>query len=101
MADTRVKRARRSFTEDYKNVAVRLIFDEGKTIVGVARDLGLAESSLRNWVDTRRADSNRGKTALTNAEREELVRLREELRVVQEEREILKQAALFFAKQSR
>ena len=48
-----------------------------------------------------RADRTQGKTGLTTAEREELTRLRKELRVVQEEREILKKAVAFFAKQSR
>jgi len=99
MADTKAKRTRRSFTEDYKTAAVRLVLDEGKTVAAVARDLGLTESSLRNWVA--RADRTKGKTGLTTAEREELVRLRKELRIVQEEREILKKAAAFFAKQSR
>ena len=67
----------------------------------MARDLGLTESSLRKWVEHARADRTKGKTGLTTAEREELVRLRKELRIVQEEREILKKAAAFFAKQSR
>ena len=101
MADTKAKRTRRSFTEDYKTGAVRLVLDEGKTVAAVARDLGLTESSLRNWVEHGRADRTKGKTGLTSAEREELVRLRKELRIVQEEREILKKAAAFFAKQSR
>ena len=78
-----------------------MVLDEGKTVAGVARDLGLTESSLRNWVEHSRADRTKGKTGLTTAEREELVRLRKELRIVQEEREILKKAAAFFAKQSR
>ena len=47
------------------------------------------------------ADRTKGRTGLTTAEREELTRLRKELRIVQEEREILKKAAAFFAKQSR
>jgi transposase len=101
MTDTKAKRPRRSFTEDYKTGAVRLVLDEGKTVAAVARDLGLTESSLRNWVEHARADRTKGKTGLTSAEREELVRLRKELRIVQEEREILKKAAAFFAKQSR
>ena len=101
MADTKAKRPRRSFTEEYKTGAVRLVLDEGKPVAAVARDLGLTESSLRNWVEHARADRTNGKTGLTSAEREELVRLRKELRIVQEEREILKKAAAFFAKQSR
>jgi transposase len=101
MAETKAKRTRRSFTEDYKMGAVRLVLDEGQTVAAVARDLGLTESSLRNWVEHARADRTKGKTGLTTAEREELARLRKELRIVQEEREILKKAAAFFAKQSR
>ena|SRR5579864_9060638 len=101
MADKKAKRTRRSFTDEYKTGAVRLVLDEGKTVAAAARDLGLTESSLRNWVEQARADRTHGKTGLTTAEREELARLRKELRIVQEEREILKKAAAFFAKQSR
>ena len=96
MADKKTGRTRRSSTEDYKAGAVRLVLDEGKTVAAVARDLGLTESSLRNWVEHARADRTKGKTGLTTAEREELARLRKELRIVQEEREIQKKAAAFF-----
>ena len=81
--------------------AVRLVLDEGKTIGAVARELDLTPSSLGNWVRHAQADRTKGRTGLTTAEREEIARLRKELRVVQEEREILKKAAAFFAKQSR
>lgn len=101
MSDPKGKRPRRSFTDDYKAGAVRLVLDEGQTVAAAAHDLGLTESSLRNWVEHARADRTKGKTGLTTAEREELARLRKELRVVKEEREILKKAAAFFAKQSR
>ena len=101
MTDSKARRTRRSFTEDYKAGAVRLVLDEGQTVAAAARDLGLTESSLRNWVEQARADRTKGKKGLTTAEREELLRLRKELRIVQEEREILKKAAAFFAKQSR
>ena len=101
MPETKRKRTRRSFTDEFKAGAVRLVLDEGKSVATAARDLGLTESSLRNWVEQARADRTHGKTGLTTAEREELARLRKELRIVQEEREILKKAAAFFAKQSR
>ena len=101
MSETRRKRTRRSFTDEFKAGAIRLVLEEGKTVGAAARDLDLTESSLRNWVEQARADRTKGKTGLMTAEREELVRLRKELRVVQEEREILKKAAAFFAKQSR
>jgi transposase len=101
MADRRPRRTRRSFTDDYKAGAVRLVLDEGKTVAAAARDLGLTESSLRNWVDQARADRTHGKTGLTTAEREELARLRKENRILHEEREILRKAAAFFAKERR
>jgi transposase len=75
--------------------------DEGKTIGAVARELDLTPSSLTTWVKHARADRTNGKTGLTTAEREELARLRKENRILQEERDILKKAAAFFAKQSR
>ena len=101
MPDTKPRRTRRSFTDDFKAGAIRLVLDEGQSVAAAARDLGLTESSLRNWVEHARADRTNGKTGLTTAEREELTRLRKENRVLQEERDILKKAAAFFAKQSR
>jgi transposase len=95
------RRPRRHFTDEYKASAVRLVIDEGKTVGAVARDLDLTETALRCWVERARADRSRGKTGLTTAEREELTRLRKEVRVLTEEREILKKAAAFFAKQNR
>ena len=78
------------------------MLDEGKTVGAVARDLDLTPSSLRNWVEQAPADRTKGKTGLTTAEREELARLRKENRgSLAEERDILKKAAAFFAKQSR
>jgi transposase len=67
----------------------------------VAKDLDLTESALRNWV--READGGKGKEpadALTTAEREELVRLRKEVRHLEMERDFLKKAAAFFAKET-
>ena len=95
------RRPRRKYTDEFKAQTVRLVLDEGKSVAAVARDLELTESSLRNWVEQARADRTHGKTGLTTAEREELARLRKQNRVLQEEREILKKAAAFFAKQSR
>ena len=101
MAETKRKRSRRSFTDEFKANAVRLVLDEGKSVGAAARDLDLTESALRNWVERARADRTGGKTGLTTAEREELARLRKENRILQEEREILKKAAAFFAKERR
>jgi transposase len=60
MADSKSRRTRRSFTDDYKAGAVRLVLDEGKTVAAAARDLGLTESSLRNWVEQARAIGPKG-----------------------------------------
>jgi len=95
----RQKRPRRSFTDEFKAGAVRLVLDEGKTIPQVARDLDLTQSALRTWVERARADRTKGKTGLTSEERAELARLRKEVRELRMEREILKKAAAFFAKE--
>lgn len=100
MADT-PKRPRRQFTDEFKAGAVRLVLEEGKTVGAAARDLDLTETALREWVKRAQADRTKGRTGLTTAEREELARLRKELRVVTEERDILKKATAFFAKQNR
>lgn len=101
MTDTPKRRPRRQFTDEFKASAVRLVLDEGKTVGAAARDLDLTETALRDWVKRARADRTQGRTGLTTAEREELARLRKENRILQEERDILKKAAAFFAKQSR
>ena len=95
------RRARRQFSEEFRIGAVRLILDEGKTVGAVARELDLTPSALAGWVRAGQAERTQGKSGLMKEDREELVRLRKELRIVQEEREILKKAAAYFAKQSR
>lgn len=101
MADAKRRRSRRRFTDEFKQQAVRLVLDEGKSVSAVARELDLVASALGNWVKHAQADRSKGRTGLTTAEREELVRLRKALRIAEEERDILKKATAFFAKQSR
>jgi transposase len=91
------RRPRRRFDNEFKEQAVRLVLDEGKTVGAVARDLDLTETALREWVKRAQADRTHGRTGLTTAEREELARLRKENRQLRLEREILKNAAAFFA----
>ena len=95
------RRRRRQFDTEFKEQAVRLVLDDGKSVGAVARDLDLTETALRDWVKRAQADRTKGRTGLTTAEREELARLRRENRILQEEREILKKAAAFFAKHQR
>jgi len=101
MAESQSRRPRRRFTDEFKQQAVRLVLDKGKGVTAVARELDLVPSALAQWVKQARADRSKGRTGLTTAEREELARLRKENRILQEEREILKKAAAFFAKHQR
>src|SRR5262245_18520862 len=91
MADRKPKRARRTFTEEFKAGAVRLVLDDGISVSAAARGVDLTESSLRNWVERTRADRGKGKPGmLTTAEREELGRLRRDVRELRMERDVLK-----------
>ena len=90
MAEERTPpRPRRSFTDEFKASAVQHVLEGGKTVPQVARDLDLTESPLRGWVEQARADTGMGKPgALTSSEREELTRLRKEVRELRTDREI-------------
>ena len=101
MGSGKGRRTRRQFSEEFKEGAVRLVLDEGKTVGAVARELDLTASALSLWVRHARAERTQGKSGLMKEEREELARLRKEVRILAEERDILKKAAAFFAKQSR
>jgi transposase len=84
---------------EFRREAVELLRRSGKTVPRLASELGVSPQSLRNW--SRQIDVDEGKASgLTSDEREELRRLRRELRTVTEEREILKKAAAFFARES-
>jgi transposase len=95
------KRPRRQFTDEFRAGAVRLVLEEGRAIAEVARDLDLHRNSLRLWVKQARVDRGQGPTgALTSSEKEELQQLRRENRRLKMERDILKKAAAFFAKEN-
>jgi transposase len=95
------KRPRRSFTDEFKAGAVRLVLEEGKTVPQVARDLDVSASVVRIWVERARADRGKGKPGvLTSAERQELADLRKEVRTLRMQRDILKKAAAFFANEN-
>ena len=100
MATGSKKRVRRSFTEEFKAGAVRLVLNEGKTVSQVGRDLDVSQSVVGNWVKQARADRSNGKTGLTTEERSELVKLRREVRELRLQRDLLKKAAAFFARES-
>jgi Transposase and inactivated derivatives len=92
------RRQRRKFTPEFKARTVELIRTSGKPIAQVCRELDLTETAVRRWVDQAQIDAGE-REGLTSKEREELARLRRENRVLREEREILRKAAAFFAKQ--
>ena len=95
------KGKRRAFTNEFKAQTVRLVRDSGKSIGVIARELDLGESVLRNWVRQAEVDAGRGRPGvLTTDEREEVVRLRREVRTLRMERDILKKATAFFAKEN-
>jgi transposase-like protein len=95
------RRKRRAFTPEFKADAVKLVQAGDRTVGQVAKDLDLTETALRAWVRQAEIDVGQGPTdALTTDERNELARLRRENKQLRMEREILKAAATFFAKES-
>jgi len=94
------RRNRRTFTDEFRAKAVRIYQTGSRSISQVAKDLDLTENSLRRWVAQAAVDSGKGPPgALTSDEKEELTRLRRENRQLKQDREILKAAATFFAKE--
>ncbi|MBV9952625.1 MAG: transposase [Acidimicrobiia bacterium] len=71
-----------------------------KPVAELASDLGISESCLRNWMAQADCDEGRRDDGLSTAERDELVKLRRELRVAKLENEILKRAAAYFASEN-
>jgi transposase-like protein len=95
------KRKRRKFSAEFKAETVRLVRDSDKSVTVIARELDLTETALRRWVQQAEIDAGRGPSgALTTSEREELVQLRREAKRLRMERDILKKATAFFAKES-
>jgi transposase-like protein len=92
----RRKKGRR-YSPEFKAEAVRLVTETDEPINRIARNLGVSEPSLRAWVEAARPPATQ---PLTEDERSELVRLRRDIRRVEMERDILKKATAFFARQS-
>ena len=79
---------------------VELVRQPGNSAATVARDLDLTETAVREWVKQAEIDDGM-RDGLTSSERAELVQLRREVRVLREERDILKRATAFFARETR
>ena len=94
------RRRRRAFTESFKAEVVELCLKGDRSVAEVARELDLTETAVRRWVHQAEIDAGQ-RPGLTSSEHEELVRLRKENRVLREERDILKRATAFFARETR
>ncbi len=92
-------KTRPPYRAEFKEEAVRLAKGSGKPVAQTARELGVSYETLRHWIEQSEIDSGE-RQGLTTDEREELARLRRENRVLQQEREILKKATAFFARES-
>ncbi len=94
------KRKRRRFTAEYKAEAAKRLEESGKTLQQVADELGVHPNQLRTWRDERLAAGTAEALARQKAEAVELARLRREVKRLEQENEILKRAAAFFAREA-
>lgn len=92
---------RRQFTDEFKSEAVRLTRESGRPVAQVARDLGISDNVLYRWRTEQRQVESQGRTRqAVHTEQDELTRLRRENETLRKERDLLRRAAAFFAKES-
>ena len=88
------------YPAEFREEAVRLARSSGKRTSEIAADLGVSYETLRKWLKQDQVDGGNA-PGLTTSEREELRKLRRENRILKEEREILRKAAAYFARETR
>ena len=99
MEEQQTQRTRRKFSDEFKRDAVAIVRSSDKSIAEVARELGIYDSSLGNWV--RQDQIDRGeREGLSSDEQQELAELRRENSRLRMERELLKRAVVFWVKES-
>jgi transposase len=95
-----VPRTRPSYPEEFRREAIELVRISSKSQRQIAEDLGISDVTLRNWIRQAERDERKRPDGLSTDEREELHRLRRENQTLRMEREILKKAAAFFARET-
>lgn len=93
-------RTRPPYPPEFKAEAVKLARSSEKPLSELARDLGVSTATLHNWLKQQHIDAGK-RHGLTTDEREELRRLRKENKVLKEEREVLRKATAFFAREEK
>jgi transposase len=96
-----MSKQRRSFTPEYKEQIARMVVEESRAIPSTAREIGVHEQTLRNWVNDYRRDHAGEEPPLTISERARLRELEKEVRELRLEKEFLGKAAAFFASEYR
>jgi len=94
------RRSRPPYPPQFRQEAIRLVREAGKSRAQIARDLGISEQSLYTWLKQAALDSGTRADGLMTDEREELRRLRHENRILRQERDILKKSTAFFVKET-
>jgi transposase len=95
-----VSEIRRKFGQDFKEGAVRLVRETGKPIAQVARELGIRDGTLGNWVSADRRRRERGGGTLAQDERSELVRLRKHRAELQMRCDVLKRSVALWVEEA-
>src|SRR5688572_11501221 len=99
---TMARKKPRQFTPEFRTEAIRQVNLGDRSLAQVARDLGLKMQTLHGWVRQAEIDAGKGEPEeLTTTERQELKLLRREVATLREEREILKKATAFFARENK
>ena len=86
------------YTPEFKDEAVRQLVDRGHSVAEVAERLGVSSHSLYNWIKAVKPGKNEQQTQELNEAKSEILKLRAQLRRAEEERDLLKKAARYFAK---